>query len=193
MWYINKNGNVEGPFSSEQIGKRVKLNMLRSLDRISEDKVTWQYVRDTRFWGSGQTKTESASPESPVPVVAVPRNTSPGSRWKPMVVTMAAAVVLGFGALIWWCTAKGLPYAAQDTLSAVYQDKQRAVGLVALTFQEKSGSWETVPIGTAFAISNNKFVTNAHVAYALKNGFEETLVTPVLYRYFVEEAMKHGK
>lgn len=192
MWYVNKSGNVEGPFSSEQIEKRVKLNMLRSLDRISEDKATWLYVRDTGFWGSGQTKKESASPEMPVPVVAVPRETSPQRHWKPLVVAASAAVVFVFGALALFMI-KGLFTGSQDPLSAVYQEKQQAVGLVTLTFQEKGGSWTTVPIGTAFAIGKSKFVTNAHVAYALKNGFEETLVTPVLQMAFYEEAMKQGK
>lgn len=55
MWWINKNGNIEGPFSSEQLEKRVKLNMLRSLDRVSEDKAKWFYVKDTVFWNPTRT------------------------------------------------------------------------------------------------------------------------------------------
>ena len=45
MWWINKNGNIEGPFSSEQLEKRVKVNMLRSLDRVSEDKANGSMLR----------------------------------------------------------------------------------------------------------------------------------------------------
>lgn len=55
MWWINKSGAIEGPLSSEQLEKRVKLNMLRSLDRISEDKVKWFYVKDTVFWNPTRT------------------------------------------------------------------------------------------------------------------------------------------
>lgn len=55
MWWINKNGNIEGPFSSEQISKRVKLNMLRSIDKVSEDRAKWFYVRDTAFWNPRKT------------------------------------------------------------------------------------------------------------------------------------------
>ena len=62
MWWINKNGNVEGPFSSEQLEKRVKLNMLRSLDRVSEDKAKWFYVKDTVFWNPTRTIKDPTSP-----------------------------------------------------------------------------------------------------------------------------------
>lgn len=55
MWWTNSNGITDGPFSSEQIEKRIKLNMLRSTDRISEDKAKWHYVKDTAFWNHGKT------------------------------------------------------------------------------------------------------------------------------------------
>ena len=38
MWWILKNSSLEGPLTAEQVQKRVALNMLGSLDRISEDK-----------------------------------------------------------------------------------------------------------------------------------------------------------
>lgn len=66
MWWINKGGTIEGPLASEQLEKRVKLNMLRSLDRISEDKVKWFYVKDTAFWNPARTLKDSA----PVPQAA---------------------------------------------------------------------------------------------------------------------------
>lgn len=55
MWWIGRNGTVEGPFSSEQVERRVKLNMLRSLDRVSEDRSRWLYVKDTMFWNPTRT------------------------------------------------------------------------------------------------------------------------------------------
>ena len=64
MWWINKNGNIEGPFSSEQLEKRVKLNMLRSLDRVSEDKAKWFYVKDTVLWNPTRTIKDSPPPPS---------------------------------------------------------------------------------------------------------------------------------
>lgn len=67
MWWINKNGNIEGPFSSEQIEKRVKLNMLRSLDRVSEDKAKWYYVKDTVLWNPTRTIKDPPPPPTPQP------------------------------------------------------------------------------------------------------------------------------
>lgn len=50
MWWIDGGVSAEGPFSDDQIAKRISLNMINSLDRISEDCKNWQYVRDTEFW-----------------------------------------------------------------------------------------------------------------------------------------------
>ena len=65
MWWINKNGNIEGPFSSEQLEKRVKLNMFRSLDRVSEDKAKRFYVKDTVFWHPTRTIKDPPPPPPP--------------------------------------------------------------------------------------------------------------------------------
>lgn len=223
MWWINKNGTVEGPFTSDQIEKRVKLNMLRSLDRVSNDKVKWLYLRDTKFWNPTRTLEQSISPalsttprgrlHADMPFEQTPRFTSstpfqtrfpqdtPSARGKsakgrlPIAIVAMIAVLLGCGALVWFMI-KGFTFASSDPLSSVYQAKQQAVGLVTLTFQGKDGSWVTIPIGTAFAIGKSKFVTNAHVAYALKNGFEEfknNLVEYLLKKFLCEEAMKQGK
>ena len=63
-----------------------------------------------------------------------------------------------------------------DNLAAIYQKKQQAIGVVTMTFQDKRGNFATRTIGTAFAIGKDKFVTNAHVAYGVKNLFEEDFV-----------------
>lgn len=55
MWWILKNSSLEGPLTAEQVQKRVALNMLGSLDRISEDKKNWRYVRDSIFWNPRRT------------------------------------------------------------------------------------------------------------------------------------------
>lgn len=79
MWWINKSGVVEGPFSAEQMQKRVKLNMLRSLDRVSEDKAKWFYVRDTIFWNPTRT-IKVPEPPPPPPSRSSRPITSSGSR-----------------------------------------------------------------------------------------------------------------
>ena len=75
------------------------------------------------------------------------------------------------------------------SLSHVYQRKQRAIGLVVVTFQSSDGTLESVPIGTAFAISPEKFVSNAHVAYALKNSMEDKIGN-LLQHFLLQEAEK---
>lgn len=65
-WVINKSGNVIGPFSSEQLERQIKLNMIHSLDRISKDKKEWFYVKDSAFWYPARTmKTHGLSSSLP--------------------------------------------------------------------------------------------------------------------------------
>ena len=61
------------------------------------------------------------------------------------------------------------------SLAAVYQKKQQAIGLVIVTLENSRGITESYPIGTAFATSKTQFVTNAHVAYAVKNTYEDSI------------------
>ena len=65
MWWINRNGVVEGPLSAGQLEKRVKLNMLRSLDLVSEDETNWFYVKDTAFWNPTRTLEDPTPPRPP--------------------------------------------------------------------------------------------------------------------------------
>ncbi len=66
MWWITKNGALSGPFSKEQIEKRIGLGMIGSLDRVSEDRRTWTYIRDSEFWHQERTIPENLPPPSPV-------------------------------------------------------------------------------------------------------------------------------
>ncbi len=223
MWWIRKNGAVEGPLSSEQVEKRIKLNMLGSLDRISNDGRNWQYVRDTSFWGqvptgnpttpsnSDQDQTEYRLPSAP-PVMpshtAVPQTKSAKANRDHSIlffVGFCIVAVLGFTTIIYSFGQHGKnppsapvenppsvpvenpppapvdnPSSTPNSLSTVYQSKQQAIGLVAVTFQAKNGNWKTESIGTAFAIDRKRFVTNAHVAYGVKNCFETVLLPRIL-------------
>ena len=74
------------------------------------------------------------------------------------------------------------------SLAAVYQKKQQAIGLVILTIEDPRGNTYPIDIGTAFATSKTLFVTNAHVAYAVKNTFEDSFVPSVIRAVFENEA-----
>ena len=81
------------------------------------------------------------------------------------------------------------PPGDSSRLSYVYQRKQRAIGLVVVTFQWNTGVLDSMSIGTAFAISPEKFVSNAHVAYALKN-ITQVKIGDLLERSLLQEAAK---
>ena len=55
MWWISRNGVLSGPFPRDQIEKRIKLGLIVSLDRVSEDKRNWTYIRDSEFWHQERT------------------------------------------------------------------------------------------------------------------------------------------
>ena len=49
-YYVKQNGRVSGPLDGEELARRIELNVVRSLDRISEDGSTWEFVKDSKFW-----------------------------------------------------------------------------------------------------------------------------------------------
>lgn len=49
-YYIRQNGRVTGPLGEEELARRIELNVVRSLDRISEDGEVWEFVKDSKFW-----------------------------------------------------------------------------------------------------------------------------------------------
>jgi V8-like Glu-specific endopeptidase len=78
----------------------------------------------------------------------------------------------------------------------------RAVGVVVVTLENTKGElltdlwgWQTnstIPLGTAFAIAPNEFVTNSHVAYGLRSG-KEGVVQNVLKQIIERNALKGKK
>lgn len=64
MWWVNKMGRIDGPFNSDEIIRRIKLNMLKSLDRVSEDKRQWYYIKDTELWNPTRTILREAPEKS---------------------------------------------------------------------------------------------------------------------------------
>lgn len=72
-WWIQKSGRTEGPYSEDDIYKRIALNMVGSLDRVSIDQQRWQYLKDTKFW-----RPEKKRPVEPSPIsLGHPMATSP--------------------------------------------------------------------------------------------------------------------
>ena len=66
MWWINKNGHVEGPLPADQVRRRINLNLIGSLDRVSNDRRNWVYLRDTELWNPVRTLPEEMEiPDEP--------------------------------------------------------------------------------------------------------------------------------
>lgn len=207
-YYVRYNNQTIGPFSEQQISNFLQQGRFDDSVRFSTDLTRWYPPWEVSSFRNIPLQKSSVSNED-----TKPRHKTSSKKHKKstsdhsMLYFMGFCLVaiLGFTAIIYAINKVDSGSSEDDTpievkenftaesLPAVYQKKQRAIGLVTITFQDKEGGHSTVPIGTAFAISKNKFVTNAHVAYAVKNGFEENLVFPVLKYHFNEEAKKKNK
>ncbi len=75
MWWIKKNNAVQGPFSDADIARRLATNQLGALDRISGDKLSWGYVKDSKFWSAATGGTPRAKVD-PLEARATRRMTS---------------------------------------------------------------------------------------------------------------------
>lgn len=70
MWWVNKFGNVSGPYSEEQIRKLVQSNRLTRLQKISQDRVSWVRLDESVFWHRSRNRPEEMElPELTVPTL----------------------------------------------------------------------------------------------------------------------------
>lgn len=81
-------------------------------------------------------------------------------------------IALIAGSLTWWGGCFGKNDSATELAKAAEKNKS-AVGVVVLVVERTEGKKAIIPIGTAWAFTNNKFATNAHVAYGLKESAEK--------------------
>ncbi len=58
MWWINKFGNVSGPYSDEQIRRGIRQNQFTKLNKISSDRQNWTRLDETEFWNPISQKPE---------------------------------------------------------------------------------------------------------------------------------------
>lgn len=49
-WWTKKNGRVDGPFDVCELKRRIGLGLFGRFDRVSNDKITWKFVKDTDLW-----------------------------------------------------------------------------------------------------------------------------------------------
>lgn len=58
MWWVNKFGNITGPYSDEQIRRGIRGNQFTKLSKISEDRQSWVRLDQTEFWKPAGTAPE---------------------------------------------------------------------------------------------------------------------------------------
>ena len=79
-WWISRHGHAEGPFDDGDMRKRIALNLIGSLDRVSSDGKKWKYLKDTELWRSPQKRPMPQMPQQQVPspfAVQTPESQSP--------------------------------------------------------------------------------------------------------------------
>ena len=96
---------------------------------------------------------------------------------------------------------KSQPGKLAQNFEEVCANYQNAVGVVVVTLEDSDGKLLTKiggfdvncyePIGTAFAVAGNKFVTNCHVAYGIKDQ-KSDVVNGILARIVIVAARKSG-
>lgn len=205
-YYIRYNNQTMGPFAEEQIINFLQQGRFNDSVRFSADLSRWYPAWEISAFRNIPLQQAPASSGD----VNFPRS---GSRTRKSTTKdhsvlyfmgFCLVAILGFVAIIYAinrddsvdsdgdASIEVKENFTADSLPAVYQKKQRAIGLVTMSIQDKKGNvYGPVAIGTAFAISKNKFVTNAHVAYAVKTGFEDFVDELVEY-IVVEQAKKKG-
>ena len=169
-YYIKHNGKTWGPLEVQDIKELINEKNFDNTLRLSVDTLNWyaaeelddfyEYIR-----------------QNPLPQAAVDTDTVqplpiPGINYRKMFLKFlffCIVVIAGYGVVIYKIV-KSEPvtefnqsdlYNAAN-LPAVYEKYQNAIGLVTVTIELKDEAPLIIPIGTAFAVAPDKFVTNAH-------------------------------
>ena len=208
-FYIKYKNQTTGPFTEEQIIIFLQQGRYDDSVRISTDLTRWCSATEITQFNNIPLKSNKNNDNSYVP----PKNIVPRYHDKVTQVNsvkyfliFCLVAIFIFGGFIYLINQNNNIVIANsdepneivdepliaNSLPAVYEKKQRAIGLVTYTLQDKNGSIITFPSGTAFAISKNKFVTNAHVAYGVKNGFED-ICEKILINNIADEAKNKRK
>lgn len=199
-YFIRFENHTLGPFSSKQIEAFFIQERFDDSVRLSTDLAHWHSADETLELT--QVLQEHPLRQAPRPVTMPtdgmpPANATHQSHALLRFLLACLFLILGFGTIIFYIVQKpnspvnvGILHKGND-FSATYQKYQKAIAMVVVTITDNSGNTLSLPIGTAFAISPTTFVSNAHVAYAVKNQREE-LVQYFVRRNIEEKAQKEG-
>lgn len=202
-YYVKYNNQTMGPFAEEQIINLLQQGRFDASVCFSNDMVSWRPAREVSSFKDIQLR---PAPVSQQFNVQPPQDEQSRSYALAYFGGFCLVAILVFAVVVIGIlkddikhqkktVAETVPIenvtSGKGTLQNVFEHKKSAVALVTITFQMQNGDWVSKPIGTAFAISNNRFVTNSHVAYGIKNKpdeFYRQLFSGVLNDILLKEA-----
>ena len=77
-YYLRKSGVVSGPFPEEDLRRRLTLNLLTSMDEVSQDGRSWKRIRQTTLWNPAAATTATpATTYAGAPGSATPPHRAP--------------------------------------------------------------------------------------------------------------------
>lgn len=69
MWWLARNGRIEGPYTDVQMKQKIMLNLVKSLDKVSSDRVSWEFLKNTPLWRPAEKN--GTAEAKPIPVAGV--------------------------------------------------------------------------------------------------------------------------
>lgn len=181
-YYVKENGRVLGPFLANQVRDLMLQGHFDATMQISANRRDWvppHEVAEFREWLRHHPLPGTPPPASaPMPGGAKaacqrPAKSLPCLPRKGMAILGAAILCLFFWFLVLNDFFMDTPQTSVSRRKGndawqCYDQVKSAIALVAMTLENReTGEVLEIPIGTAFAVSPDTFVTNAHVAFSL--------------------------
>lgn len=196
-YFIKNEGKMYGPIDEKKICNKVASGFFRKTCQISLERNDWLDLQQIFNLEEIEPSDHKIVPEPEI--VPVKSQQSPSivfrelisRKYKLLIIFIISIILLGGGIVLYFHSSS--PNTHGDFVK-VCQNFQSAVGLVTVTLEGELGGKRfnrTFPIGTAFAVSKNEFVTNSHIAYALKDERNDQLNLIVNYLVF-SQAMEEG-
>ena len=205
FYYVQNRGQVLGPYTSGQIKDLMLQGHFDSSLQISANRRLWvspQEVAEFREWILRHPLPEAPSSPPPEDKTGNPLSLDffaqkgKGSRkTKLLLGSVAALFLLFFGFLLYQAGTTDEPAlissGGKNEDWQCYAKVKPAIALVVMVVEDQeTGEVREAGIGTAFAISPNTFVTNAHVAYGFAISY---FAWSGLKAFFVSEAETQNK
>ena len=220
-YFVKDNGKIYGPIEATRIVDAISDGFFSPNCMLSPDRSDWLLFRHVmpnvaiRPTSPNSTKATPAAPNAMTPAdnvmpavhpgnapftpapVPQPSSSRGGNTFLTVLMTIVVVALAGGAAYYFFFRQPEVTDFRQTC-----QQYQSAVGLVTVVLEDSDGKLLSGkvgnftlkpehPIGTAFAIAPNRFVTNCHVAYGVKES-KGTLIDNWLFSLVLEAAKSDG-